>query len=212
VSLLVALAIAIFVGLTVDALVNAGVYVFDLTWPPYLTGFWGVFFGAFATPVAFGLALMFLSRPKGTRRPSVGRWIAAVTLALFGALVLYWISWWGFMPWTLEGAWIYPLGFVPLFAASWVLLRGNPRTRAAGRWLGAATLTLLAAAAFYWISFAGVVPWSLMGLWTYPLALLSLVGAVMLVNPRFRPRRSADLWSQPGPTAQHREITGSDIH
>jgi hypothetical protein len=199
---LVAFAIAILVGLTVDALVNAGVYVLDLTWPPHLTGFWGLLYGGFATPVAFGLALMFLNRGRRTSHSSVGRWIAAIVLTLFGLLVLYWISLWGFQPWTLEGAWIYPLGFVPLFGAAWVLYGGNTRARGAGRWLGFVTLAVVAATAFYWISFAGIVPWSVTGLWIYPLGLLSLVGALMLVSPRFRPRRSRDTWSQPpGSTA-----------
>ncbi len=105
----VALVVGLAVGMTVTALSNAALYQpFDVAWPPNFSGFWGRVYGSIAAVVSFGLALVLLNR-RVPRVARVGRAIAALALGLFGLAVAWWIAMWGFSPWSLEGAWIYPL-------------------------------------------------------------------------------------------------------
>jgi peptidoglycan/LPS O-acetylase OafA/YrhL len=91
--------------------------------------FWGLFFGGFTVALTFGISLWAFDRrsPHGS---SIGRKIVIVTLTVFGLLVVNWIAMWGFSPFTLEGAWIYPLAIVPL--ATVVILLWQKR-RGGGR-------------------------------------------------------------------------------
>ena len=112
-----AASIGLVVGAAVDAISNAALSPpWDLKWPPNLTGFWGVVYGSFAAAVAFGIALWVFNR-SFSRPASIGRWIAALTLGLFGLVVVLWIAMWGVPPLSLEGAWMYPLAAVSLIAA-----------------------------------------------------------------------------------------------
>ena len=121
---------ATVVGLIVGAGVWAPVNSVP-TWDPL--GFWGFFFGGFAAVVVFGLTLMILGRHARWVR-AVGRWIAIATLLLFGLLI-------SFGPYgafsqplfSLEGAWLYPLGLTPLLAAAW-LIWSPRRKRRPGSW------------------------------------------------------------------------------
>jgi hypothetical protein len=115
------LAVAGFTGLavwlTVAALSNAALYApFDLRWPPHLDGFWGLLYGSFAGVVSFGIALWLSSR-RFSRAWKVGRLIAATALGVFGLGVASWILMWGVSPFSLEGAWIFPLAVIPLIGA-----------------------------------------------------------------------------------------------
>ncbi len=71
----------------------------------------GFLYGLLASAVGYGLArrLMALSRI------GVAMLGMAVVFALVGLLTLLWIAVVGFPPiFTLEGAWLWPLGIVPL--------------------------------------------------------------------------------------------------
>lgn len=109
-----AFAVALTVAVVIDALCNAALYPpFDLGWPPNLTGFWGVFYGSFGGIATLGLLLLVTNRPRARAR-NLGRWMAASTFGLFGSAVLWWATWWGVSPLTLEGAWMYPLALTSL--------------------------------------------------------------------------------------------------
>ena len=103
----------------------------DPSWDPW--GFWGLFFGGFAAAATFGLALMVLARHSARVR-AIGRWLAIATLLLFGLLI-------SFGPYgafsqplfSLEGAWLYPLGLTPLLLAAW-LIWSPRRKRRPGLW------------------------------------------------------------------------------
>jgi hypothetical protein len=109
--------VGIMVGVTVNSLTNAALEPpWDLTWPPNLTGFWGLLYGSFASVIAVGLA-MWLLNPDRSRPSQGGRLIAAFALGVFGLLVLLWIVSWGVPLFTLEGAWMYPMAGVPIAGA-----------------------------------------------------------------------------------------------
>ena len=95
------------------------------SWDPW--GFWGLFFGGFAAVATLGLTLMALGR-HSPRVRVIGRWLAIATLLLFGLLI-------SFGPYgafsqplfSLEGAWLYPLGLTPLLLAGRLLW--SPRSK-----------------------------------------------------------------------------------
>lgn len=75
---LVALLVAALGGMAVTVAVNLVVYHFG-NWPDQLGelfGFWGVLFGAFTAPFAFGMALALLRREIVPRRAARRRPIA----------------------------------------------------------------------------------------------------------------------------------------
>jgi hypothetical protein len=105
--------VGLLVGAAVTVSVNAAVEVGDLIWTRELfLGFWGLLYGSLSAVIAFGLALAFTSR--SSRSGKVGWVIAALTSAIFGGLVVTFVVAWRLSPWTLEGAWIYPLAVLPL--------------------------------------------------------------------------------------------------
>jgi hypothetical protein len=79
----------------------------------------------------------------------------------------------------------------------------NLRDRKASRWgrvIAGVTLGVFAAATIWWIGMWGFSPFSLEGLWIYPLAIVTTVGSVILLRPR-----RARLWDEPpGASPQHR--------
>lgn len=196
---LTAVLIGLGVGLAVVIFVNYGIYVLDVTWPPHLTGFWGLFYGAFAAPAAFGLSLMWMNRGGRASHPeeqasssrrwaATGRWIAAIVLIAFSALVIWFIWAWGLSLATLEGAWIYPLGFVPLIAAGMLLASGGGKTSHIGRALGAGALLL-----FSFTATSLTLAEGAFGMWVGAIVTLSLVLAVIWLFSSLRPRRDAGL-------------------
>lgn len=114
---------AVLVGLVVGVAVAAAVNSVPW-WDPFR--FWGLFFGSFAGVATFGLALHRHER-GATTRIAIGRWIAALTLLVFGGLVASWIVMWDLSPFTLEGAWIYPLALLPLIVAGMLLKPRRPK-------------------------------------------------------------------------------------
>lgn len=102
-----AVVVGLVVGVAVAAAVNSVPW-----WEPFR--FWGLFFGTFAALISFGFALMFFGRRQPRARLTARRVTIAALLA-FGL-----VFWWGIgsigFPglFTLEGAWIYPLGLAPL--------------------------------------------------------------------------------------------------
>lgn len=80
----------------------------------YAFEFWGVFYGCFGAVAGMGLALALSPRRRSLNARRIGLGIVAGTFLLFGAAVMWWIAMWGVPPFTLEGAWMYPLGLVSL--------------------------------------------------------------------------------------------------
>lgn len=125
----VALAVVtgIAIGLGVSAICNAALYPpHDFTWPPNITDFWGLVYGSFSAVVTFGIALWLFHR-RLSRPARIGRLIAMLTLGLFGLAVAWWIVMWGVPPFTLEGAWMYPLAAIPLIIGA-IIARSTLRT------------------------------------------------------------------------------------
>lgn len=121
---------AFLIGIAAGALVMAfvnGPFNHGGTWPSdvrlYFGGM-GVFFGSFAGLFALGLALAMPRRPKsegsqeephGSRR--LGLLLCAFVAGLLSFFVLSFNISWGVSIWSLEGAWLWPLGLVPLIVS-----------------------------------------------------------------------------------------------
>ena len=100
------------------------------SWDPW--GFWGLFFGGFAAVATFGLALMVLGH-RSARARSIGRWLTIATLLLFGFLICFGPYGAFSQPlFSLEGAWLYPLGLSPSLLAAWLIW--SPRRKRSGSW------------------------------------------------------------------------------
>jgi hypothetical protein len=87
--------------------------------------------------------------------------------------------------------------FTALLAAGIVFAILNRRERTLsrwGRWIAGVTLVVFAVATLWWVAMWGFSPFSLEGLWIYPLAIATAAGAIALLKPR-RPR----MWDEPGP-------------
>lgn len=167
-----ALAIGVLAGLVMDVTVNAGNYPVDPELRQLLLGPFGLISGSVAAVAAFGLTLGLTSR--GSVGGKIGWALATVVLILVSIAVVLWIVGFTLYPLTLEGAWIYPLGFVPLLAAAFVAARLS----ATLAWvIGTLALGLFASlmlAAIRWES-----PVFIEALLLYLLAALMLVGAVL---------------------------------
>lgn len=74
-----------------------------------------------------------------------------------------------------------------------ILNRREPRTARWGRIIAGVTLGVFAAATIQWIVMWGFSPFSLEGLWIYPLAIVTTVGSIVLL----RPRRARGVWGEP---------------
>lgn len=112
-SWVLAAVIAFGAGLTTMGVTNYAVYLGDLA------GFWGAFFGSFVAVISFGLVLAVTSTSK--QGALVGRVFAAIACFLFAAMVAWWIAAWGVSLFSLEGAWLWPLGVVAAAAAVLIL-------------------------------------------------------------------------------------------
>lgn len=91
----------------------------DSYWRP-----WGMLWGTFSFLVTLGIGLMVGGR-RGSNTSRVGRGLAVTTLLVLAYLFIAAIVAWGIPINTLEGAWIYPTGFVPLGVAVWLLISGR---------------------------------------------------------------------------------------
>jgi hypothetical protein len=70
--------------------------------------FWGLVVGSL---VALAAVKGLLALRLGPRASAVALAMAATMLGLLGLAVGSWIVGWGVSPFTLEGAWMYPLAF-----------------------------------------------------------------------------------------------------
>jgi L-asparagine transporter-like permease len=87
--------------------------------------FWGIFDGTFAALVAAGMTFALLNRHE-PRKSRWGRWLAAITLGIFAAGLIWLIVGLGVPPLTPEGEWMYPLAALLIVAAVLVLRRRRP--------------------------------------------------------------------------------------
>lgn len=165
------LAIGALAGLVVDVTVNAGNYPVDPELRELLLGPFGLISGSVAAVAAFGLTLGLTSR--GSVGSRIGWALATMILVVFSIAVVLWIVGFTLYPLTLEGAWIYPLGFVPLLAAAFVAARLSATLAWVIRALALGLFASLMLAAIRWES-----PVFIEALLLYLLAALMLVGAV----------------------------------
>lgn len=70
-------------------------------------GFWGAVCGVGVAVVAFVASWTLPGRELRVGR--TWRTVGAVTLGLLAVAAAWWITMWGFVPWTLEGAWMYAI-------------------------------------------------------------------------------------------------------
>jgi uncharacterized membrane protein YcjF (UPF0283 family) len=105
--------------------------------------------------------------------------------ASIAALISNAFTFWGLVMGAFAGA----VGMGLVFA---VLNRRDRNTSRWGRRLAGATLALFAAGTISWIATWGFSPFSLEGLWIYPLAIMTTIGSVILLRPR-RP----GAWDEP---------------
>jgi len=118
------LAAAAMVGLVVGMGIWAAVNSVP-SWPPW--GFWGFFFGVPAAIATFGVTLMVLAR-DARRMYTIGRWVAVVTLLMFGLLICFGPYGAFSQPvFSLEWLWLFPLGITPLIVAGWLIV--SPRRK-----------------------------------------------------------------------------------
>lgn len=111
-----AIAVGLCIGVAVMLLSNWLLYGSPLggsLWT-YAFEFWGVFYGCFGALAGMGLTLALSPKRRSRSTRRIGLDIVAGTFLLFGAAVLWWIVMWGVLPFTLEGAWMYPLGLMSL--------------------------------------------------------------------------------------------------
>jgi hypothetical protein len=127
------LAIGATVGLTVASLVGIPQLVGPWSIPALLSNalsLWGVVFGGFAAVVTSGVTFAVLTR-KDKKKSRWGRMVAGIALALFASGTILNIAMWGVPPFTLVGAWMYPLAIVTAVGAivmflPWRRVRDEP--------------------------------------------------------------------------------------
>lgn len=76
--------------------------------------------------------------------------------------------------------------------ALWLLPRARPSSRRWGRYIAAGTLILFGLMVVAWIVAWGFTPFTLEGMWIYPLATVPLVGAWLILR-RKRPKEKQTL-------------------
>lgn len=74
---------------------------------------------------------------------------------------------------------------------TWRQSSADRKTSRWGRMIAGVALGVFAAATIMWIGMWGFSPFSLEGMWIYPLAIVTMIGSVML-----RPRRAGP-WDEP---------------
>jgi peptidoglycan/LPS O-acetylase OafA/YrhL len=92
---------------------------------PYL-GFWGLVFGSFAMTLS---VLGVLALSLDARRKGMSLNAMAGVLGILGTGAACWIFAWRVPPFTLEGAWLYPMAIVLLVSAVLVKRRGRELLR-----------------------------------------------------------------------------------
>lgn len=109
---------ALVLGLALAAAFVAG-YVIDGVGRPAL-GFWAAFWGITTFAVVGSIATVLRSRRSWVRRAAKG--VLGLTLGFiaYGALWVA-IAWGPVSPFTLEGAWLWPLGLTSLAGAIWAI-------------------------------------------------------------------------------------------
>ena len=123
------------VGLFVMAGVNIPLYNSG-RWPDHgreILGLWGELAGLASAAMIFVLTRGRLERaPSSSGRPrieprrKIGLLVAGLVSGLFGLVISLYNLAWGLSPFTLEGAWLWPLAIRPLLAA-FFLFRSSRR-------------------------------------------------------------------------------------
>lgn len=200
----VALLVGALAGIAVMVAVNVPVYHLG-NWPDdpgEYFGFWGVLFGAFTAPFAFGIALAILRheivpRRAARRHPVAWSLVAAgvVGLALMAAvnIPIYNSGQWPDHGREILGFWgaLFGLG---ASLTTFVVIRMKlgsegidenlpqiePTRKRVGLLISAIIAGLFGLLVTYWNAMWGVPLWSLEGQWLWPLAIVPLVMSVFL--------------------------------
>lgn len=215
---LVAVSVGVLVGIVVMVAVNVPVYHFG-NWPNHpreYFGFWGVLFGAFTAPFAFGIALAILRQEVvpgliARRRPVVWSFVAASTvgLAVMAAVnvPVYNSGQWPDHGREILGFWGGMFGLVAA-AATFAVTRAKlpsqggteeefsqsmPAPKRVGLLISAIVAGLFGLLVTYWNAMWGVPLTSLEGAWLWPLAIVPLVVSALLIRGYRRRSGSKDL-------------------
>lgn len=212
---IVALLVGAFAGIAVMVAVNVPIYHLG-NWPDHpreYFGFWGVLFGAFTAPFAFGIALAILRHEvvprRGARRhPIAWSFVAAgvVGVAVMAAVnvPVYNSGQWPDHGREILGFWGALLGLgasLTTFVVIRMMLRGEggmeedfshvePARKKLGLLISAIVAGLFGLLVVYWNAMWGVPLTSLEGAWLWPLAMVPLVLSVLLFRG-YRRRRAA---------------------
>lgn len=131
-GILVPSVIALLSGLVAMVVTNTLIYSPGQTtysWVDSVDGAWGRLYGSVTVVLVFGLVVAFTARTR--KGVTIGLRTAASVTGLFGAATIWWIIVWRLSPFTLEGAWIYPLAIVSISLS--LFLGREPRRLRSGR-------------------------------------------------------------------------------
>ena len=124
-----ALVVALAAGIATTGLFNQLGHAGDWTSPAKYLEAEGFIYGAIAAIAGYG----------GTRlivvlyRTRAATYALGLLLGLVGLLTLWWNVMWGIPPFTLEGAWLWPLAIAPLILSGLSFKRGRSLRSAASR-------------------------------------------------------------------------------
>ncbi len=99
---------------------------------------------------------------------------------------------WQFWGWV----WAAFTGALAFGASLLIQSRRSPRAATVGRWIVMATLTVLGLVTLAWIIAWGLSPFTLEGLWIYPLALGPLGTVAFMFASRRRSKREGFVWDR----------------
>lgn len=213
--IIVALLTGALAGIAVMVAVNVPVYHFG-NWPDQPSeyfGFWGVLFGAFTAPFAFGMALALFRREIAPRRaarrqPTIWSLLAAgvVGIALMAAVnvPIYNSGQWPDHGREILGFWGTLFGLVASLATFFVVYRKlrreedppddlaeiEPPRNKVGLLISAIVSALFGLLVTSWNVMWGTPLTSLEGAWLWPLAIIPLLTSGLLFRAYRRSRGS----------------------
>ena len=125
-----ALVVGLVAGIATTGLFNQLGHAGDWTSPAKYLEADGFFYGAIAAVVGYGLVRLLIV----LYRTRFATFVLGIMLGLVGLLALLWNASWRLSPFTLEGAWLWPLAIVPLILSflsfkRWRSLRDSVRSR-----------------------------------------------------------------------------------
>lgn len=100
---------------------------------------------------------------------------------------------WEFWGWV----WAFFIGVLAFGGSLLLQTRRSPRAATAGRWVVILTLSVLGLMTLAWIVSWGMSPFTLEGLWIYPLACVPLGTVAFMLASRRRSKRAGSVWDRP---------------